>query len=114
MIDYRTTLVAELSTILPTYYELMVDSNTETPCITYTTVSDYHDLESDNHKYSRITYQIKLWGSSLQDLSNYTLLLDDKMFQLGFQRIGYNELTYKNQIQMIFRYQALFEEKLQS
>jgi hypothetical protein len=34
MIDYKTTLIRELDTILPTYYELFVDSETPIPCIT--------------------------------------------------------------------------------
>lgn len=36
MIDYKPTLKANLEKIgVPVYYELFVDSSTETPCITY-------------------------------------------------------------------------------
>lgn len=110
--DYKKELVEALDTILPTYYELVVDSTTPTPCITYRTYSDVADRESLNigMRYSRPAYQIKIWGNRIADLGEYAQQVDDLLFEIGWQRIGYQELTYNNQIQLVMTYQALFLE----
>lgn len=48
-------IVAVLDTILPTYYELFVDSSTETPCITYREQDNYTEIQTDIMGYSRIS-----------------------------------------------------------
>ena len=41
MIDWKKPLVSILETVgLPVYYELFVDSSTQTPCITYVESDD--------------------------------------------------------------------------
>jgi hypothetical protein len=56
MFDYKPVLVEHLNTILPTYYELFVDSSTETPCLTYLEINNRADEESDNLRYSTLSY----------------------------------------------------------
>lgn len=111
MIDYTPTLVEELSQILPTHYELFVDSSTTTPCITYMKVGDTAQEEGDNVRYSALAYQIKIWADDYSDISSYSLLLDAKMKTLGFRRAQYNELWYNNHCSAIFRYEGLNREE---
>jgi hypothetical protein len=92
MYNYNKELVKELDTILPTYYELFVDSSTQTPCITYLELNNIADLEGETLRYSNIAYRVKVWGTADDDLYPYTSLLDNKMFELGFKRRAYNEL----------------------
>ena len=111
MISYKETLKAQLDTLgLPVLYELMVDSDTTTPCITYMEQSDTAHYEADNLRYSYKTFRIKLWGDDLAVLTPYSLELDKLMFALGFTRINYNELWYNEKICMIFDYRGLAKE----
>ena len=49
MIDYKPTLKQELEKVgLPVYYELFVDSSTETPCITFIENNNAAEAEGDN------------------------------------------------------------------
>lgn len=106
MYNYKKELVKELDTILPTYYELFVDSSTQTPCITYLELTNVARQEGDTLRYSNITYRVKIWGTQEDDLYNYTSLLDKKMFELGFKRRAYNELWIDQICQLIFTYEA--------
>ena len=36
----------------------------------------------------------------------YANKLDELMYSLGFKRVSYNELSYDNLIQLIFRYEG--------
>lgn len=107
MYNYDKQLVAELDGILPTYYELFLDSSTPTPCITYIGLSNVAEQEGDTLRYSKLSYRIKIWVK--QDFSNlysYSSLLDAKMFELGFKRRAYNELWIDDLCQLIFTYEA--------
>ena len=108
MFDYKTVLAEQLETILPTYYELFPDSSTKTPCLTYIENNNRADEESDNLRYSTLSYQIKIWGKVLEyeELMGYANELDELMYSLGFKRVSYNELSYDNLIQLIFRYEG--------
>lgn len=107
MIDYSETIRTELNKILPTYAELFVNSKCATPCITYRTNNNY-DIAMANEEfgYSNLSYIIKLWGTKEKDLVPYKLAIDSTMRQLGFTRTISNELTYNNQIQYAFTYDA--------
>ena len=107
MLDYKPTLKAKLEEILPTYYELFVDSTTATPCITYMEQNDYAEQEGDTLRYSRKRFRIKLWGDDLEELTNYAGQVDSLLFSLGFKRVNYNELWYNEQICLIIDYQGL-------
>lgn len=111
MFDYKPTLQSELDKILPTYYELFVDSSTDTPCITYIESNNIAAAEGDTLRYSTLSYQIKIWGDDIEELSRYAQQLDSTMYALGFRRITYNELWYNTQCQLIFRYEATALEK---
>lgn len=112
MVDYKPILVEELDKILPTYYELFVDSNTETPCITYMGSNDYAAEEGDTIRYSYISYNIKLWGSDIGQLSQYSQQVDLAMKQLGFKRMSCQELTFDSGLCIVSRYEALAKETI--
>lgn len=107
MYNYNQELVKELDTILPTYYELFVDSDTKTPCITYIELSNIADLEGQTLRYSKLAFRIKVWGTYNDDLHPYCSLLDKKMYELGFKRRAYNELWVDQMVQHIFTYEAM-------
>ena len=66
MIDYHSELVNALKTILPTHYEMTLTSKTTTPCISYMEINNYVSINGDTLGYSRIAYQIKVWGIKLK------------------------------------------------
>lgn len=112
MIDYKPLLIRELGTILPTYYELFVDSDTETPCITILESNNMAQEEGDNIRFSRISFNIKIWGDDIAVIAEKGQELDAKMFELGFQRTSYTELWMGTQCSAIFRYEILADENL--
>lgn len=112
MIDYKPLLIRELSSILPTYYELFQDSTTETPCITIMESSNIAEEEGDNIRFARIAFNIKIWADDIAVIAEKGQELDRKMFELDFQRTSYNELWMGNQCSAIFRYEILANENL--
>lgn len=112
MYNYKDELTEALDTVLPTYYELFLDSDTKTPCITYLELSNMADLEGDTMRYSTLSFRIKIWGTINDDLFGYAEDLDEVMFSLGFKRTAYNELVIDTTIQHIFTYEAVALEKL--
>lgn len=112
MIDYDKELRSALSKILPTYYEMVLTSKTETPCISYMETNNYYVAIGDNLGYSRITYQVKVWGINIEDLKKYALQIDAALRPLGFARVASGELKDPNgvMIQKILTYEALASE----
>lgn len=106
MFRYKTELVNALDTVLPTYDELFLDSNTKTPCITYLELSNVADQEGDTLRYSTLAYRITVWGNPEDELEVYDEQLDNIMFALGFKRRAYNEINGNTVIRHIFTYQA--------
>lgn len=106
MYDYKPRLVEKLNQILPTHYELFVDSKTSTPCITYIEANNSTDVDGETLRYSRIVFLIKVWGNDLATLVPYLNEIDASMFEEGFHRVSYNELSYNNQLCLIGRYEA--------
>ena len=109
MIDYHSSLVTALNTVLPTHYEMVLHSGLETPCISYMEVNNYMIDTGDTKGYSRITYQIKVWGNDIAVIQRYALEVDKVLRPLGFKRISSGEL-YDNQstmIQKIMSYECL-------
>ena len=113
MINYSNELVKALNTVLPTHYEMIINSKTPTPCITYMETNNYVAASGDTLGYSRITYQIKVWGNKIADLQKYALEVDEVLRPLGFTRISSRELYDNNStmIQKIMSYEALALEK---
>ncbi len=109
MIDYHKQLVSTLSTILPTHYEMVLHSGLETPCISYMEVNNYVEANGDTLGYSRLVYQVKVWGVDIAQLQAYALEIDKALRSIGFTRTASNEL-YDNKsamIQKIMTYEAL-------
>lgn len=109
MIDYHAELVKALKKVLPTHYEMTLTSKTKTPCISYMELNNYVSSSGDTLGYSRITYQVKVWGNNIEELQKYALQIDAVLRPLGFKRIAANEL-YDNastMIQKIMTFEAL-------
>lgn len=109
MIDYHAELVAALETVLPTYYEFFLHSGIETPCISYMENNNYVSRNGDTLGYSILTYQIKVWANSIEQIQRYSKQIDDVLRPLGFKRISSGELHDFNSsmIQKIMSYEAL-------
>lgn len=109
MINYHTAMVEALNTILPTHYEMVLHSGLNTPCISYMELNNQMIDTGDTLGYSRITYQIKVWGNNIADLQRYALEVDAALRPLGFKRISSGELydTNSTMIQKILTYEAL-------
>lgn len=109
MIDYHKQLVTALKTVLPTHYELTLTSGVTTPCISYQETNNYATNNGDTLGYSRITYQIKVWGNDLSEIQQFVLQIDDVLRPLGWKRVSSGELYDRNStmIQKIMSYEAL-------
>jgi hypothetical protein len=115
MIDFHRELVTALNTILPTHYEMVLHSGLKTPCISYMETNNYAATEPTGATigYSRITYQVKVWGNEIAELQQYAKQVDNVLRPLGFKRIASGELYDKNStmIQKILTYEALASEE---
>ena len=100
MINYHTELVAALEQVLPVHYEMTLTSGTKTPCISYMELSNIDTVSGDTLGYSRIQYQVKVWGNDIEVLQRYALEIDKVLRPLGFKRISSGEL-YDNRTSMI-------------
>ena len=112
MVDYHSSLVSALKTILPVHYEMALTSKTATPCISYMEINNYEDSSGDKLCYSRVNYQVKVWSNDIKELQKYALQIDDVLRPLGWKRISSGEL-YDNSstmMQKILTYEALFIE----
>lgn len=108
MINYHTNLVTALESILPTHYEMVLTSNTKTPCISYLELSNVDTLTGDTLGYSRIQYQVKVWSNQIKDLQQYALEIDRVLRPLGWRRVGSQELHDRNSTmaQKVLTYEA--------
>ena len=115
MIDYNKDLVSALQQVLPTYYEMALTSDTQTPCISYMEINNYSitEITGASLGYSRITYQVKVWGHKIADLQKYAQDIDNVLRPLGLKRISSGELYDNNttMIQKILTYECLALEK---
>ena len=92
MINYHADLVKALNSVLPTHYEMTLTSKTATPCISYMELNNYVATNGDTLGYSRLTYQVKVWGNSIEDLQKYALQIDAVLRPLGWKSISSGEL----------------------
>lgn len=112
MINYHKELVSALNKILPTHYEMALTTKTATPCISYMETNNYVSTNGDTLGYSYITYQVKVWANSIEQIQNYAIQIDDALRAIGFKRISSGEL-YDNastMIQKIMTYEAFAYE----
>lgn len=112
MINYHSDLVTILSAILPTYYELTINSECKVPCISYQERDNYEQYVGDTLGYSEVSYQIKVWANSISQIQQYAALIDSALKPLGWTRTSSGELFDKNStmIQKIMVYEATFNE----
>lgn len=108
MIDYNKEFVSALKTILPTHHELALHSGLKTPCLSYQELNNYVLEDGDTREYSRITFQVKVWGTDMALLMKYAKQVDDTVRPLGFKRTSSGELYDRNSamIQKILTYEA--------
>ena len=108
MIDYHKELVAALTTVLPTHYELNLHSGLPTPCISYQESNNYDTETGNTLGYSRISYTVKVWGNNIEIVQKYALEIDRVLRPLGFKRTSSGELHDKNSsmLQKILTYEA--------
>ena len=114
MIDFHPQLINALKTVgLPLHYEMVVNSNTKVPCITYLELSDSIRTQSDVTDISNISYQVKVWANSIKEIQTYAPQVDRVMRDLGFSRTGAAELfdTNSTMIQKVFTYEGINLEK---
>lgn len=113
MVDFHAQLRAALMSVLPTHYEMTLTSKTETPCISYMERTNYMLASGDYQGYSRISYTIKVWATSIADIQRYAQEVDKVMRALGFNRTSSGELYDNNSsmIQKIMTYEAVAHEK---
>ena len=108
MIDYGPTLVATLNNILPVHYEMTLTRGTKTPCISYRETNNYATDVGDTLGYSRLAYQIKVWGTDIGELNMYAKLIDAALRPLGWTRVQSGELydRISTMIQKNIQYEA--------
>lgn len=112
MINYPNEMVSALKAILPTHYEMALNSKATTPCISFMETNNYVSSSGDTLGYSKLSYQIKVWGHDLVELQKYAQQIDAALRPLGFKRISARELYDMNStmIQKIMMYEALASE----
>ena len=116
MIDFSKELVSALNTVLPTYYEMALTKDIKTPCISYMELNNQTVTEviGANIGYSRLTYQVKVWGNYIEDLNRYSKEIDRVLKGLGFKRLSSGEIYdyQSSMIQKILTYEALALEEI--
>lgn len=112
MIDFHAEFVSALNTVLPSHHELALTSKEKTPCISYQERNNYDDATGNTLGYSRISFTVKVWSTSIADLQKYSLEIDKALRPLGFKRISSGELADRNSLmkQKILTYEALASE----
>lgn len=113
MIDYSEKLVSALETVLPTHHELALPSREKTPCISYQERNNADTDTGTTIGYSRISFTVKVWSTSITDLQKYSLEVDKVLRPLGFRRIASGELADRSSLmkQKILTYEALALEE---
>ena len=93
---------------------MALTSNTKTPCISYMETNNYSVTETIGASlgYSRVTYQVKVWGNDIATVQRYALEVDEVLRPLGFKRTASGELHDNNStmMQKILTYEALASE----
>ena len=94
MININIPIVEKLNTVLPTHYELYLDSHISVPCITYQIITNTEVEKGNINGYSNISVRIKLWAVTVEDLCGYSVQVDNAIAELGpFNRASVAELT---------------------
>lgn len=108
MIYNKPQIYEALNAILPTYYEQFVDEEITLPYITYIESSNIDDtITCETMGYSIQYYQIKIWGNSVDELSQTAQDVDKTMRSLGYKRTARNELLVGPMICIVLTYKGL-------
>lgn len=75
--------------------------------------NNYVDANGDTLGYSKITYQVKVWGNDIEELQRYSRQIDAVLRPLGWKRTASGELYDLNSTmkQKILSYEALALEE---
>lgn len=114
MIDLHTNIVAALKGLgLPVHYEMFLHSGLETPCISYLEISNIDELKGNTHGFSRVSYQVKVWGKDIGNIQNYAANVNGIMHELGFKRTSSAELhdTNSAMIQKVMTFEIIVYEE---
>lgn len=92
---------------------MVLHSGLATPCISYMELNNYDYMSGETVGYSRISYQVKVWGNNIADLQKYAIQVDSVLRPLGFKRLSTNELydMQSTMIQKIMTFEALALEQ---
>lgn len=112
MIDITTQVVARLNTVLPCVYELFLDKSAPIPCISYQQTTNLEEATGNTLGWSLISFRIKIWATSVEELTEYAIQIDDAMAVLGeFTRTQTADLTLNNNLLCrLMDYQILVHE----
>lgn len=109
MNSYHSDLRHALNSVLPTYYELMLNSSINTPCISYICLNNFAQQTGDTREYSKVSYRVKVWGNDISKLLAYAQQIDDVLRPLGYKRVSCGELYDREStmLQVIMTYEGL-------
>ena len=109
MINAHIDFVAALNTVLPTHHELVLHEGIPTPCISYRELQNMSTEEGDTLGYSKLAFQVKVWGNDIGLLNEGAMEIDAVLRPLGWKRTNSNELYDINStmIQRIMTYEAI-------
>lgn len=110
MIITKDTVAEALSEVLHTEWEMSVDSDSDLPIITYRQSNDYDYVTGSTKGHSRISYLIKIWAYTVDEIETYSALVDSKMRSIGFKRDSINETVSDGVICKLMNYTALTYE----
>ena len=114
MIDYHKELLTALSSVdIPVYYEMVLHSGLNVPCISYMEINDYVTNDGDTIEYSRKACQIKIWANDIATIQHYAVKIDNNLRLIGFKRTQSGELydNSSSMIQKVLTYECLALEK---
>lgn len=108
MIDYHSELVKALETVLPTHYELVLTSQTKTPCISYMENDNYQDITGDTLGYSKVSYTVTVWANGIAAVQEYATQIDNVLRPMGWNRSSVGEMHDKTTglVRKIMNYSA--------
>lgn len=109
MIDFHSEIFSALNSVLPTHHELALTSKEKTPCYSYQERNNADTDTGETFGYSRVSFTVKVWSTSIADLQTYSLEADRVLRPLGFKRVSSAELADRNSLmkQKILTYEAL-------
>lgn len=108
MIYNKPQIYEALNAILPTYYEQFVDEEPDLPYITYFESSNIDDtITCETMGYSIQYYTVKIWGNSVEMISQTAQEVDKVLRRLGYKRTSGNELPVGNMVCKVLVYRGL-------